>query len=98
MHGIFVASGSAIAQGVTLQGARLVNVTPTALHLLGLGVPDEMDGRVLVEALRSDWSASHPIQTTVEGPRTQLPELAEVYSQEEAAKVEDALRALGYLD
>jgi hypothetical protein len=98
MHGVFVAHGPAIAPGVALQGARLVDVTPTALHLMGLAVPGELDGQVLRTALRPEWQAAHPAQVTVPGFRTQPSDLADVYSPEEEAAIEDTLRALGYLD
>jgi predicted AlkP superfamily phosphohydrolase/phosphomutase len=98
MHGIFVAHGPAIAPGVALQGARLVDVTPTALHLMGLAVPGELDGRVLLAALRPEWQAAHAAQVTVPQFRAQPSDLADVYSPEEEAAIEDTLRALGYLD
>lgn len=98
MHGILVAHGSAITSGVTLQNAQLADVTPTALHLMGLPVPVGMDGQVLVKALRPDWLAVHPVQTTVENLREAPSDLDNVYSPEEMARVEGALRELGYLE
>ena len=32
-----------------IDGANIVDLAPTALHAMGLPVPDDMDGRVLTE-------------------------------------------------
>ena len=45
--GVFVAAGPGVARGRQVFGASLLDVTPTALTLLGLPVGDDMDGRVL---------------------------------------------------
>jgi hypothetical protein len=70
-------------------------MAPTVLHLLGLPVPEDMDGRVLIEALASDFVTGRPVQVAP-------PALAERtavadYSPEEEAEVEAQLRALGYI-
>ena len=98
MEGIFVARGPAIAPGVTVHGARLVDVTPTALHLMGLATPTELDGEVLATALRPECQAPHSVHAVTPEVKAQPVGPAEVYSPEEEAKIEDTLRALGYLD
>jgi predicted AlkP superfamily pyrophosphatase or phosphodiesterase len=47
----FVASGSGIKSGVTLERMRLIDVAPTAARLLGL-TPPRVEGRVLDEILQ----------------------------------------------
>ncbi len=51
MDGILLASGAAFRTGASPRGARLLDIAPTVLHLLGVPVPDDMDGRVLTELL-----------------------------------------------
>jgi len=34
-----------------ISGARIIDLAPTILHLMNVPVPDDMDGRVLTEAL-----------------------------------------------
>jgi predicted AlkP superfamily phosphohydrolase/phosphomutase len=97
-EGILIARGPAIAPGLTLPGARIVDITPTALYLMGLPVPEEMDGQVLVDIVRADWLAAHPVQTTADSFDTWHPERTAVYSPEDRDRVEGALRALGYVD
>jgi predicted AlkP superfamily phosphohydrolase/phosphomutase len=90
-HGIFIARGPEVRPGDTVEGARILDLAPTILHLMGLPVPDDMDGRVLTEAL----STSRPVErqsTSLAGE-----EAGAGLSAEETAEVEDRLRALGYL-
>jgi predicted AlkP superfamily phosphohydrolase/phosphomutase len=49
--GIFVARGPAIRAGVAVDGARIIDLAPSLLHLLGVPVPEDMDGRVLHEII-----------------------------------------------
>jgi tetratricopeptide (TPR) repeat protein len=50
-YGILVAHGPGIRQGSVLHGARLADITPTALALFGLPPDQEMHGRILNELL-----------------------------------------------
>lgn len=50
--GILILHGPAVRAGVTPADPRITDVAPTVLALLGLPVPADMDGRVLLEALR----------------------------------------------
>lgn len=49
--GVLAMAGPGIVRGGTVYGASLLDITPTALTLLGLPVGADMDGRVLVEAI-----------------------------------------------
>ncbi|NLE99843.1 MAG: sulfatase-like hydrolase/transferase [Anaerolineales bacterium] len=90
-HGIFIAWGPHIPSGGATRGARIHDVAPTILHLLGLPVPDDMDGRVLTEVLSNTGPLTHEHATGAGVAH------ATSFSAEEAAQVEDRLRALGYL-
>lgn len=94
-EGIFLATGPAVRTGA-VDGAALVDLAPTALHLAGLPVPSDLDGQVLTEVLDPDWLEAHPIQS---GPPAVCKAEGEEsgYSAEDAAAVEEQLRALGYL-
>jgi len=52
--GVLLAAGPGIAQGVEVEGARIIDVAPTILHLLGESVPPIMEGRVLTRLLAGD--------------------------------------------
>ena len=47
-YGILLALGPGVTAG-EIEGANIVDLAPTALHAMGLPVPDDMDGRVLTE-------------------------------------------------
>jgi thioredoxin-like negative regulator of GroEL len=50
-YGILAGAGPGIRAGGSLHGASIMDLTPTALTLLGLPAAADMPGRVLVEAL-----------------------------------------------
>lgn len=61
-EGICIAHGPDIKQGHEIQGAKIYDIAPTILHMSGLRVPDDMDGRVLKEIFRE---GSEPAQREV---------------------------------
>lgn len=48
-NGIFMAVGDGLKEGEEIEGANIVDVASTVLHVMGLSVPGNMDGRVLEE-------------------------------------------------
>jgi predicted AlkP superfamily phosphohydrolase/phosphomutase len=54
LHGIFLACGPGIKEGIEIKGASIYDLAPTILHLLGIPIPKDMDGRVLKEIFRED--------------------------------------------
>lgn len=52
-YGTFMACGPDIQNnGAKLENLKIYDITPTVLHLFGLPVPDDVDGRVLKEIFR----------------------------------------------
>ncbi len=99
MDGIFIAAGPDIAPGAPVQGMSLADVAPTALHLVGLPVPEDMDGRVVTEILSGPAAARAPARSAPGAAAPQGPEEASAaMTDEEQQAVEDRLRDLGYLD
>ena len=95
-EGIVVLSGPAVAAGAPV-GGELVDVAPTMLYLLGEPVPSDLEGRILVEALRPELLDARPPAYDDEAPAEFEPERAEL-EEEGAAEVERRLRGLGYLE
>jgi len=63
LEGIFFAYGPDIKQsGDKLAGLKIYDITPTVLHMFGLPVPDDIDGRVLSEIFKPD---SEPVRRHV---------------------------------
>jgi len=96
MEGMIVASGPAFRTGATPQGANLLDIAPTVLHLLGVPVPSDMDGRVLTEILDP---ALAPANDTASGATTTNEDapVPVAYSEEEDAEIQQRLADLGYL-
>jgi predicted AlkP superfamily phosphohydrolase/phosphomutase len=94
-EGIFIASGPGIQRGETLAEANLIDLSPTILHLVGLPVRRDMDGRVLTEMYTDDYLATLPMQ--FETAEFAQGNEAHALSEEEAQELEDRLRGLGYL-
>jgi len=90
-HGILVAWGAGVRSGERVEDAHIMDLAPTILHAMGLPVPDDMDGRVLNEAL----DISRPV--TYDRRAESDAGAEEALSAEETAEVEERLRSLGYL-
>jgi predicted AlkP superfamily phosphohydrolase/phosphomutase len=95
-EGIVVLSGPAVAQGAPV-GGNLVDVAPTLLYLMGEPVPADLEGRILLEALRPELLDERPPAYDDEAPAEFEPERAAL-EEEGAAEVERRLRGLGYLE
>jgi predicted AlkP superfamily phosphohydrolase/phosphomutase len=94
--GVFVFSGPAIRPGRAAHDGHLMDVPATLLHIYDVPLPNDWDGRVLLEILAPELS-QRPIRTQ---PGDAEPKAFEenVYSTEEADSMISHLRALGYLD
>lgn len=97
MEGVLIASGPAVLPGATLAEANLLDIAPTILHLLGVPVPGDMDGRVLAElfdpaVVPPPDRAEEPAATPDAGDP-----VAVAYTEEEDAAIQQRLADLGYL-
>jgi hypothetical protein len=52
--------GPGIARGAMIQGASVVDVTPTLLYLMGLPLGQDMDGHLLAQVLEESLSRIQP--------------------------------------
>jgi predicted AlkP superfamily phosphohydrolase/phosphomutase len=96
-YGIFLAQGPAISAGATPRDAHMTDLAPTILHLLGVPVPEDMDGRVLAEILTETFQT--PVQrTSGTGPVAATAENKDGYTAEDEEKVSERLKALGYVE
>lgn len=60
-QGVFVAAGPALKQDELIHGTTLLDLAPTVLMLLGLPVPDDMDGRALTQLLVTPPTPEQPL-------------------------------------
>jgi len=66
---------------------------------MGLSVPQDMDGSVMIEAFRPEYLEKHPIQfrRTYETITTQTKEQPEIRDEEAEKEGLEKLKALGYI-
>jgi predicted AlkP superfamily phosphohydrolase/phosphomutase len=93
--GIVVLSGPAARAGTKLSAA-IADIAPTVLYLLGEPIPEELEGRLLAEAIDRDLLEREPPEY-VDAAELELG-APRPYDAEGAAEVEDRLRSLGYLE
>lgn len=102
IDGIIIASGSQIGSAdVALSGMNIEDVAPTILHVMGVDVPADMDGRVMNELFALGTSIDRPV---TEGPPAQwwpdeaTARAADPGTDRDEEAVRDRLRALGYFE
>ncbi len=54
LHGIFIAYGKGIKHGIKIDNIYVYDVTSTILHVFGLPIPNDVDGRVLREIFKPE--------------------------------------------
>jgi predicted AlkP superfamily phosphohydrolase/phosphomutase len=97
-NGILLADGPNLRSPGVIQGARLMDVAPTLLHLLGEPVPDTMSGDVLTDLFREDWLRENPVRRVKADPGAAPTAPEQPFSPEDEAALEERLRDLGYMD
>jgi predicted AlkP superfamily phosphohydrolase/phosphomutase len=96
LKGIFIASGPVIKNINSLEGARIIDLAPSILFLLGEKVPDDMDGRVLAEIINDDFLSSHLVRFG--SSEIDDEEKMSDYSEAEENYIRDKLKGLGYIE
>jgi predicted AlkP superfamily phosphohydrolase/phosphomutase len=97
LDGIVIVAGNHVRPGTGAR-ASILDITPTVLYLLGLPVGEDMEGRVLEEAIDPAFLAAHPperIATHETGGRRAAPPPALPSNADE--RIKERLRSLGYL-
>jgi len=85
-----------IREGEVFERARICDLAPTILYLMGQPVPEEMDGRALLDLFTPGFRQSHEV-TYLEARGASSGDDGSAYSEEEQAEMRDMLQALGYV-
>jgi predicted AlkP superfamily phosphohydrolase/phosphomutase len=98
-EGVFVIRGKGMKSNQELPPAEIVDVCPTALYLLGIPIPSDMDGKVVTEAFESTYLLRHPVSyEQVEETEGRVTAAVDQYDEDEKEQLVDHLRGLGYID
>jgi len=97
LQGMFMAYGPDIKKtGEEIQNIKIYDVTPTILHMFGIPISEDIDGRVLKEIFENESElAKMPIvrQSKIEKDVAEH----EVFGDEDEQRIKEKLRRLGYL-
>ncbi len=97
MNGILIGRGGPLNPGQRLDGARITDVFPTVLALMGLEIPEDVDGRIPEAMFRDAFLQAHPIRRGPASGRTRRDSASRDRSDEEE-EVLERLKSLGYLE
>ena len=97
MNGIFLAYGAAIEPGVKISSATLLDLAPTILYLMSAPVPDQMDGRILREAITPGFQPLDPQETATWADGEDGFDNGQGLTEDQKRVVADRLRGLGYV-
>ncbi|MDA2923057.1 alkaline phosphatase family protein [Acidobacteria bacterium AH-259-L09] len=95
-EGMLIAFGPSVQNGLTLGSASIMDITPTVLQMLGLPIPEAMDGNVL--GFSHTRASEDPLREKIDIYTAPAEGEREVYSEHEEQVVRDRLRNLGYID
>lgn len=95
-EGILMLNGPGIRAGAQLEPSRIEDIAPTLLYLMGVAVPDYMDGRILTGAFQTDHLRAQPVVVQPEPLPSMLSSVEQ--SQRDDAQMMNRLKDLGYLE
>lgn len=97
MNGILIASGRPLNRGERLEGVRITDVFPSILGLLGLEIPEDVDGRIPDRMFTEEFLRERPPRWGAATRQTRKQPPKEE-GREEEGEVMERLRNLGYLE
>ena len=95
-EGVFVFSGPGFSVGGSLTDGSVMDVPATLLHLYDVPIPEDYDGRVLLDLLSTEF-CQQQVRYQVGDTASQTSEETQL-SAKETKELMDHLKALGYLD
>jgi len=109
IHGVFIGCGKPFRENHQADHLRLLDMTPTIMHLRGVEIPSCMDGKVLTQTMDDVWLEEHPVRVKevdsvpfkegddADGTRSGDDDQPR-FSKEEEKVLEERLRSLGYIE
>jgi predicted AlkP superfamily phosphohydrolase/phosphomutase len=97
LAGVLIARGRPLNRGQHLEGVRITDVFPSILGLMGLEIPEDVDGRIPDRMFTEAFLRAHPFRWGAAGPRTTA-QPSDAGGHGEDGEVLERLRRLGYLE
>lgn len=94
MNGALIIHEEEVKEGQILQDAEIIDIAPTILHLLGIPIPSDMDGKILKIFKPQSELSTKNITYQKAVPRERM----KPYSEIEEEKIKKRLKELGYLE
>jgi predicted AlkP superfamily phosphohydrolase/phosphomutase len=94
-EGIFIGHGPGFQKGKDIGTANIEDIAPTIYHLLGCAIPDDIDGKIIMEGLSDELKEKEPKYYKPEAP--DKPDERVRTSPEEDESIRQQLRDMGYL-
>jgi predicted AlkP superfamily phosphohydrolase/phosphomutase len=94
-NGILLAYGRDVVGDEAVAGAEIIDVAPTVLHMMGLSVPEDMDGRVLMELFKPNSEIAQRKVQSRGGTGGRTEEKAD--REQDSQIILHRLRGMGYL-
>lgn len=98
VEGIIIAHGHGIRKGVHIEQADVIDITPTILALSALPLGEDMEGKVLCEAMEETFLRSNPVKRIPSYGPPNASDFTTQLSMDEEERLNKKLQGLGYLD
>jgi len=97
MQGVLVATGNHLRKNTRISGARIIDLAPTILYMMGLPIPEDMDGQILTDLFEKEFLDSNlPALTRASTPAGR--DAGCRWQAEDGEIIKRRLRGLGYID
>lgn len=93
-NGVCLIHGPGVIPGSQLEGASILDLSPTILWLMGQPVPSAFDGEVLTRAFADEWRSAHGLATVKRDIQRDANDRA--YSVEDEEAIRERLKGFGY--
>jgi predicted AlkP superfamily phosphohydrolase/phosphomutase len=98
MEGILIACGNDIQKGAYVSGARIIDLAPTILYLMGETIPADMEGEVLTDIVNKEFVRKHTPQYAEASNENYIHGTQEAeLNEKDAMRLKEQLKGLGYL-
>jgi predicted AlkP superfamily phosphohydrolase/phosphomutase len=97
MNGILLLDGEGIKENFKIEGAHIIDIAPSILYLLGVPIPNDMDGKVITSCITEDYLKTNTIALSEQSSASGGIEDYRAYTDQEEEQLKESLKGLGYI-